>query len=457
MKFFNKLFLSKFLLFSLVLLPLQAVKSEDVGGVVLSFDDTYVDHWYDYFGKRTDNAEVKATFFVSHWHTLSDDEIKKLRRLRAMGHEIGNHTYSHKGVAGDYNFDPGRIQEYLDDQIIPSIANMAADGFHPVSFSYPSGERNETYDAAVRRYFPYLRTTFADENKKMFQMDDIYHGPNSEYQVLAGDGVDNSYGNPISEIESAFMRAKTKNEVVILYAHRILENKGPDSDHRFGIRKQKLNRIITAAKDMGLKFYTFAEAWQLGNKREASTDVNATVRGNKVAVSWNNVAADFVGIVPVEQDEWDNSMPGAAVSGSSGQIKISVPKATDPTSYRAVLYKNFTRVARSNVVVVAGSGSGGSGSGGSAPSASPKITFLGIDEGKARFQWDGLVTDFIGIVPVGEREWRPGMPWADAHGSASDKIGLRVEPQSTDRQYVAIFYRDSAEVGRSVVFTIKGI
>ncbi|CAA6808226.1 MAG: Unknown protein [uncultured Thiotrichaceae bacterium] len=275
----RKLFFSGFLL--LVALashsPLQAAGDKDVAGVVLSFDDTYVKQWYDYFGQRTDNDEVKATFFVSYWHTLSDAEIDKLRLLRAKGHEIGNHTYSHKGVAGDYNFDPSRVQEYLGDQIIPSLLNMRADGFSPVSFSYPSGERNEVYDAAVRQYFPYLRTTFTDVSREMFQTGEIFHGPNDQYEVLAGDGIDNSYNNPVAEIEAALLRAKTNNEIVTVYAHRILADGSPDADHPYGIRGSKLDRLIVAAKEMGLKFYTFEEAWKIGNQNGPVSNTNITV------------------------------------------------------------------------------------------------------------------------------------------------------------------------------------
>lgn len=274
----RKLFLSGFLLLSTLVLhsPLQATGEKDVAGVVLSFDDTYAKQWYDYFGQRTDSDEVKATFFVSYWHTLSDSEIDKLRLLQAKGHEIGNHTYSHKGIADNYGFDPDRVQEYLNDQVIPSLLNMRADGFFPVSFSYPFGERDEIYDAAVRRYFPYLRTTFADDNREMFQTDEIFHGPDSRYAVLAGDGIDNSYNNPIAEIEAAFLRAKTNNEIVTVYAHRILADDSPDADHPYGIRFSKLDRLITAAKEMGLKFYTFEEAWKISNQGSPVSNNNVT-------------------------------------------------------------------------------------------------------------------------------------------------------------------------------------
>lgn len=278
----RKLFLGGFLLFFTLAAhsPLQATGEKDVAGVVLSFDDTYAKQWYDYFGQRTDNDEVKATFFVSYWHTLSDGEIDKLRLLQAKGHEIGNHTYSHKGVAGDYNFDPTRVQEYLNDQITPSLLNMRADGFFPVSFSYPYGERNEIYDAAVRQYFPYLRTTFTDASREMFQTGEIFHGPDNQYEVLAGDGIDNSYNNPIAEIEAAFLRAKTNNEIVTVYAHRILADDSSDADHPYGIRVSKLDRLIVAAKEMGLKFYTFEEAWKIGNRSSLVSNTNTTVNSS---------------------------------------------------------------------------------------------------------------------------------------------------------------------------------
>ncbi|MCB1638248.1 MAG: polysaccharide deacetylase family protein, partial [Thiothrix sp.] len=175
-------------------------------GVVLSFDDTYVDQWYDFFAHRTD---VKATFFVSYWHTLTPAQIDKLRQLEAKGNEIGAHSYSHVGV-GDatFNFDPALTEKYVDEQVLPALANMLLDGFNPLSFSYPSGERDENYDAAIRPYFPFLRSTFADEQKRLYQLDDIFHDENKQYGFLSGDGIDNSYNNDLTEIEEALLRAK---------------------------------------------------------------------------------------------------------------------------------------------------------------------------------------------------------------------------------------------------------
>ncbi len=236
----------------------------DQSGVVLTFDDTYIDQWYDYFSGGVGN-DVKATFFVSHWHTLSAEQIRKLKWLESAGHEIGGHTYSHEGVAGSYNLDPANINAYLNEQIIPSLRNMRADGFNPVSFSYPSGERNRAYDAAVRRYFPYLRTTFTDENRELFQTDEIFHSETKRYEVLAGDGIDNSYNNPLAEINAAFLRAKTQNEIITLYAHRILPDASPDSSHNFAIPVSKLNAVIARAREIGLKFYTFRAAYVVGS------------------------------------------------------------------------------------------------------------------------------------------------------------------------------------------------
>ncbi|CAA6810053.1 MAG: Unknown protein, partial [uncultured Thiotrichaceae bacterium] len=321
---------------------------EDKSGVVLSFDDTYVDQWHDYFSNVS--SDVKATFFISHWHNLTATEIQKLRDLEADGHEIGAHSYDHQGVAGDYNFDPNRTDEYLNEQIIPVLANMQADGFNPVSFSYPSGERNEVYDAAIRPYLPYLRTTFADESLDLFQMDDIFHSENSNYGVLAGDGIDNAYNNPIAEIEAAFLRAKTNNEIVTLYAHRLLQDGAENENYNYGIRISKLNQVIAAAQQMGLKFYTFAEAYQVGNLNppEPPDNITVSVEGNRAHIRWSELDAhDLLGIVPVGIAEWQSGMPGATTGGSaSGKMGITVPALSIDQQYIAIFYSGLTEVDR---------------------------------------------------------------------------------------------------------------
>jgi peptidoglycan/xylan/chitin deacetylase (PgdA/CDA1 family) len=233
---------------------------EHKAGLALTFDDYAVDGWFDMNG-FFEEYSVKPTFFISNFHELSIGQIDKLKALESSGAEIGCHTYSHEGIHRDYESDVNRIDEYINAQIVPALNNMKASGFNPESLAYPYGEHEEAYDNAVRAYLPYLRTTASDNNRQLYQLDEIFHQKGKHYNILAGDGVDNSYNNGIEEIKEAFIKARKNQEIVTLYGHKIVDL----PDDNYSISPQKLEKIIKIAKDLGLEFYTFKEAYLLGN------------------------------------------------------------------------------------------------------------------------------------------------------------------------------------------------
>ena len=466
-------FMHLLLLLLLHAVPGSMVQAATQPGLVLSFDDTYVDQWYDFFGQRTD---VKATFFVSYWHTLTPAQIDKLRQLEAGGHEIGAHSHSHVGV-GDtaFNFDPALTETYVDEQVLPALANMVLDGFNPLSFSYPSGERDENYDAAIRPYFPYLRSTFADENKRLYQLDDIFHDENKQYGFLSGDGIDNSYGNDLVEIEEALLRAKNNNEILTLYAHRIVDDNSLDADHNYGVKVSRLEAVIAMAKNLGLKFYTFQEAYQVGNPNTSSptanSNISVAIENNRVQMQWDNTANDFIGIVPLGTAGWQEGMPGVWTDGSaSGKAGVTVSDAVAGQQYVAMFYSNFIKVAESDPFVIiegtgtgaGGSGTGGTGSGsgtggtgtGSTGGSSTGTIEVALENNRVRLSWKDVATTFIGIVPQGQSEWQEGMPGAVTDGSSSGKMGITVNEAVAGQQYVALLYNNGVKVSESAPFVI---
>lgn len=237
----------------------------DDSGVLLTFDDRSVDLWYDYFKDK--DASIKATFFVHGWHVLRDDEVEKLRVLQSRGHEIGVHSYSHKGVIRDYGGDDRRIQEYLDKEIIPALKNMRADGFDPVNFAFPYGETTDSYNAAIQPYFRSLRTTtYSGSTRPLETLDPIYSKIDELDYLLSGDGFDSAIGNDVPEITRAFDRAKSNGEIITLIGHRIYPDNDPGADFVYGVRVSVLDQIIEAAKTKGLTFYTVKDVFKLKDR-----------------------------------------------------------------------------------------------------------------------------------------------------------------------------------------------
>ena len=227
-------------------------------GLALTFDDYAVDGWFS-MNETFLEYGVKPTFFVSNFHELSEDKINKLKTLENNGAEIACHTYSHEGINRDYHNNIDRINEYINAQIIPAFENMKAAGFNPKSLAYPYGEHQKEYDEAVREYFPYLRTTASDHTRKLYQLDEIFHQKGKNYNILAGDGIDSSYNNEIEEIKEAFIKARKNQEIITLYGHEV-----DSSDNIYAVSPEKLTIMVEMAKNLGLEFYTFKEAYLLG-------------------------------------------------------------------------------------------------------------------------------------------------------------------------------------------------
>ncbi|MBO0612361.1 MAG: hypothetical protein RL122_1862 [Pseudomonadota bacterium] len=332
--------------FSVGLLLAPVTVNAAPSGVVLTFDDTSIDQWYDFFAGRND---IKATFFVSQWHTLSSAQIDKLRTLQNKGHEIGCHSYDHKPIHhAPYLSEAGNVNLYLAEQVFPAIANMQAAGFNPVSFAYPNGRHTPAYDDAIRPYLPYLRATTPNGGQTLSTLNELYHNSSSRYDFLSGDGIDSSYQNELPEIHAAMQRAKERGELLTLYAHRILP---AGETHDYGIPASKLSAVIDHAKALGLPFYTFQEAYRVGNSGVGTTttpnhaNIHATVEGERVRVQWENTPTDFIGIVPASQTAWQAGMSGTTTDGNaSGKLGITVANPQRGQPYVAILYRHNANV-----------------------------------------------------------------------------------------------------------------
>ncbi len=284
-RFLNKL-AGLLLLLTLMPAPLFA------GGVVLTFDDWFVDQWHDFFVNpatrppELNGVDLHATFFVAHW--LSDlkgfDQGKmggdshyvKLKQLENAGHEIASHSVNHLDAReAPYSLACSKAAQYYADEVEPTITTMAGGdpspaldsqsdvAFTPTSYSYPYGSGLNVYDNTIKdkNSLLYLRGTLEDRSKPLQNTDAIYHKLGASRPHLIGDGIDFGYDNSVAEIKAALDRASNNDEVITLYGHRILT--GDDlGKGLLGIPKADLLEIILYAHNKGLKFYRFRESFQ---------------------------------------------------------------------------------------------------------------------------------------------------------------------------------------------------
>ena len=111
-------------------------KVENRAGVVITFDDAFVDEWFD-ANQALKKYHWKATFNVCRIDSIGTPQIQKLHQLQNEGHEIAGHGYHHYNAV-KFTAANG-IDEYLNKEINPMIASKKRKGFTMTSFAYPYG------------------------------------------------------------------------------------------------------------------------------------------------------------------------------------------------------------------------------------------------------------------------------------------------------------------------------
>lgn len=210
------------------------------GGIVLTFDDAYIEEWYS-IRELLKKYNARVTFFLSFMNLQNSEQISKLKQLKMDGHEMACHGLMHLD-AKDY-VENNSIDKYLQKEIIPAINIMKSNGFQPVSFSYPYGSHTELINEALLNYFSIIRTSSANNA--------IYY--NSWQHIIGGIGIDTSYNNQ-QKIQRALKNAKSKNEIIVLYGHKTTNEPG---DYHTSF--DQLESILKLASDNELPFYRMCD------------------------------------------------------------------------------------------------------------------------------------------------------------------------------------------------------
>lgn len=224
------------------------IPSKNEPGIVISFDDDYVDNWEE-TQHLLKQYNWKATFFVTKFHLLSNEKIEKLKTLKSYGHEIGAHGQNHL-KATDFIFNNG-ADAYLEQEIYPMINLMDSNSLHASSFAYPYGARNNTTDNLLLNEYKILRgTTYGRLGPSSHNC--YYSGQ----RVVYGLGLDNSYAHfSISYFLSLLEYAKENNKIVIFYAHKPVETAHADYETEY----RTLIEICRYVQLNNMKFYTMSE------------------------------------------------------------------------------------------------------------------------------------------------------------------------------------------------------
>ena len=220
-------------------------------GVVFTFDDSYVDEWYNY-RELFKKYDVCATFYISRPHLLDTGQINKLRILESDGHEIGCHGYLHQN-ATLYQIP----ENYIDEQITPALEKLQEMGFRVNSFAYPFGASTPILDTILLKYFKTVRkATYNIQNTTIDLYPEIYANSNS-FRIVNSMGVDYNYDITLENFETGVRKAVKNNEILVLHAHIIDTSNGD-----YSIHPEYLEALFKICKKRGVKSITMVGMFQ---------------------------------------------------------------------------------------------------------------------------------------------------------------------------------------------------
>jgi peptidoglycan/xylan/chitin deacetylase (PgdA/CDA1 family) len=217
----------------------------DKPGIVLTFDDHYVDDWYQY-RNLFDSFGVKVTFYVSNYRNFTPEQKDKLHELQRRGHEIAFHSTTHANFA-KYAKE-NKIAELMKEEVEKGMELMQKDGFYPTTFAYPYGKHTEILDNAMLRKFKSVRALNGSKNyAKSFTA-------KCNASVLYAIGLDQTSGKSTEEIINLVNLAKINNNCLVMVAHHI-----ETPNNRMCVTYQRLKQIFQKAKELDMTFYTASQ------------------------------------------------------------------------------------------------------------------------------------------------------------------------------------------------------
>lgn len=219
-----------------------------IAGVILSFDDAYVNDWFvtDHELKK---YAWKGTFFVSKINTLKHYQIQKLLKLQKEGHEIAGHGLNHYNAADFLRIHT--INEYMHQEINPMLDLMHFYGLKVSSFAYPYGGRTKKVDAALLEKFKIIRgRAFCEENPSK---QGCYFNHSKLVFSFSIDDTHNHFNIP--HLLKLLDYAKKNNKILILNSHKTVKNVTGD----YQTKNVTLELICQYIKRNNMQFYTLSD------------------------------------------------------------------------------------------------------------------------------------------------------------------------------------------------------
>jgi peptidoglycan/xylan/chitin deacetylase (PgdA/CDA1 family) len=215
------------------------------GQVALTFDDASVENWHNHLS-LLDSLNIKATFYISHYHTFNKQQKAWLKDIQKHGHEIAFHTATHPDLAKEVS--KIGLASTEEKEIKTDLKLMQADGYNPTDFAYPFGSHTSQLNTCLLRTFKSVRALSNQQNYNLSLVKEA-----SEGKVLYGANIDNNSRLKEGGILSLLDKAREHHDCLVMVAHQINTNTA------LQITRQRLQYIAQRASERNLKFITVNE------------------------------------------------------------------------------------------------------------------------------------------------------------------------------------------------------
>lgn len=213
------------------------------GQLALTFDDASVENWYQHLD-LLDSLKIKATFYVSAYHTFNTVQKQKLKEIARRGHEIAYHTATHPDLVKEVSRN-GMAQTEARE-INSDLALLKADGYDVTNFAYPYGSHSIQLDKCLLRRFKSVRALSNQQNYEKSLVKE-----SGDWKVLYGANVDNNSRLKNDGILSLIDKAREHNDCLVMVAHQI-----NNPSLRLQISKERLLLLSRAAAERSMEFVT---------------------------------------------------------------------------------------------------------------------------------------------------------------------------------------------------------
>lgn len=220
--------------------------SLEEGQVALTFDDASVENWQKAL-PLLDSLHIKATFYVSHYHTFGKQQKAWLKEIERHGHEIAFHTATHPDMAKEVAKNGLAATE--EKEIKRDLKLMRDDGYAVTDFAYPFGSQTSQLNTCLLRTFKSVRALSNHQNYNKSLVKEAGEG-----KVYYGADIDNNSRIKEDKIISLLNDARQFHDCLVIVGHQI-----NNTDIKLQISRDRLIKVAQWAAERNLRFITVNE------------------------------------------------------------------------------------------------------------------------------------------------------------------------------------------------------